>query len=46
MNSSPSDYNSLPTDIADQLQKIREGLNIMDNPVLLIGSIKKNIKID
>ena len=46
MKSKSSKYTSLPSGISDQLQKIQEGLNIMDNPILLIGSIKKNIKID
>jgi hypothetical protein len=37
---------SMPPDLFNQLQKIQEGLNPMDNPILLIGSIKKNILID
>ena len=46
INSKLKDYASLPTDVSDQLQKIQEGLDVMDNPILLIGSIKKSIKID
>ena len=34
---------SMPPDLSNQLQKIQEGLNPMDNPILLIGSIKKII---
>ncbi len=46
INSKLKDYASLPPDVSDQLQKIQEGLDVMDNPILLIGSIKKSIKID
>jgi len=34
------------SDLSIQLQKIQEGLNPMDNPVLLIGSIKRKILTD
>jgi hypothetical protein len=46
MNSKSGNYASLPSGISDQLQQIQVGLNLMDNPILLIGSIKKNIEID
>lgn len=42
----PRDYSSFSSGVNDQLQKILKGLNIMDNPILLIASIKTNIKID
>jgi hypothetical protein len=46
MNSKSGKYASLPSGISDQLLQIQVGLNLMDNPILLIGSIKKNIEID
>jgi hypothetical protein len=46
MNSKSGNYPSLPSGISDQLLQIQVGLNLMDNPILLIGSIKKNIEID
>jgi hypothetical protein len=46
INSKLKDYESLSPEVSDQLQKIQEGLDVMDNPILLIGSIKKSIKID
>jgi hypothetical protein len=46
INSKARENTSLPFGLSDQLQKIQEGLNVMDNPILLIGSIKTNIKID
>jgi len=46
INSKLKENTSLSPDVSDQLQKIQEGLDVMDNPILLIGSIKKSIKID
>ena len=46
INSNFKENASLSPDVSDQLQKIKEGLDVMDNPILLIGSIKKSIKID
>ena len=46
INSKLKENTSLSQDISDQLQKIQEGLDVMDNPVLLLGSIKKSIKIN
>jgi hypothetical protein len=46
INSKLKENISLPPDVSDQLQKIQEGLDVMDNPILLIGSIKKSIKVD
>jgi hypothetical protein len=46
INSKLKENTSLSPDVSDKLQKIIEELDLMDNPVLLIGSIKKNIKID
>jgi hypothetical protein len=45
INSKLKENTSLSPDVSDQLQKIQEGLDVMDNPILLIGSIKKSIKI-
>jgi len=46
INSKLKENTTLSPDVSDQLQKIQEGLDVMDNPILLIGSIKKSIKID
>jgi hypothetical protein len=46
INSKLKENTSLSPDASDQLQKIQEGLDVMDNPILLIGSIKKSIKVD
>ncbi len=46
INSKLKENTSLSPDVSDQLQKIQEGLDVMDNPILLIGSIKKSIKIN
>jgi len=46
INSKLKENTSLSRDVTDQLQKIQKGLDVMDNPILLIGSIKKSIKID
>jgi hypothetical protein len=46
INSKLKENTSLSPDVSDKLQKIKEGLDVMDNPILLIGSIKKSIKID
>jgi len=46
INSKLNENSTLSPSVSDQLQKIQEGLDVMDNPILLIGSIKKSIKID
>ena len=46
INSKLEENTFLSPDVSEQLQKIKEGLDLMDNPILLIGSIKKSIKID
>lgn len=46
INSKLKENISLSPDVSNKLQKIKEGLDVMDNPILLIGSIKKSIKID
>jgi len=46
INNKARESTSLPPNISDQLLNVQKGLNVMDNPVLLIGSIKKNIITD
>jgi len=46
INSKLKENTSLSPDVSDQLQKIQEGLDVMDNPILLIVSITESIKID
>ena len=45
INNKLKENTTLSPNVSDQLQKIQEGLDLMDNPILLLGSIKKSIKI-